>query len=281
MAFTLALRSQARQHHLTLNTLIRGVWALLLGRYSGESDVVFGATLSGRPTELAGVESMVGLFINTLPERIKISPEASLWPWLKDIQTQSIEQGAYEYCSAGQVHQWSEVPASVPLFESILVFENYPSDSLVAQSSDSTIDIHNTGSIGAHTQYALTILVIPRSELELQIVYQSHRFDDPSIIRILDHFLELLHSIVAEPEQHLETIIGRIPTNQIQSKSPVQIRAFGNDLGEMEEVSVAPRSPSEEMLAGIWAEILGLKRVGIHDNLFALGGHSLLATQIV
>src|SRR5262245_24981075 len=80
-ATTTALQSLARQHHLTLNTLVQGAWALLLSRYSGEEDVVFGVTVSGRPTTLAGAASMVGLFINTLPARVHVSGQIPLLPW--------------------------------------------------------------------------------------------------------------------------------------------------------------------------------------------------------
>src|SRR5215216_1016254 len=72
---TAALQSFAREQGLSLNTLALGAWALLLSRYSGKRDVVFGSTVSGRPAELAGVETMVGLFINTLPLRVEVSPE--------------------------------------------------------------------------------------------------------------------------------------------------------------------------------------------------------------
>ncbi|MEH2156362.1 MAG: amino acid adenylation domain-containing protein [Nostoc sp.] len=98
-AATAALQSLVRQHQLTLNILVQGVWALLLSRYSGLEDVVFGATVSGRPSELVGAESMLGLFINTLPMRLLVSPQASLWSWLRDIQNQSFTQRDYEYCS--------------------------------------------------------------------------------------------------------------------------------------------------------------------------------------
>ena len=97
---TAALRSLAQQHHLTLNTLVQGAWALLLSRYSGEEDVVFGATVSGRPTDLPESEFMIGLFINTLPVRVRVPPEALVVDWLKGLQGQLVDMRQYEYSSS-------------------------------------------------------------------------------------------------------------------------------------------------------------------------------------
>jgi hypothetical protein len=153
---TAALQSLARQHQLTLSTLVQGAWALLLSRYSGLEDVVFGATVSGRPAELAGVESMVGLFINTLPVRIQVPPQASVLAWLKTLQTQLVKVRQYEYSALVQIQEWSDVPRNVPLFESILVFENYPvADSLRQQQTSLKVeDVHSV----EQTNYPLTVV---------------------------------------------------------------------------------------------------------------------------
>src|SRR5207244_2771487 len=125
---TTALQAFARQHRLTLNTIVQGVWALLLSRYSGESEVMFGVVVSGRPSALPGVEAMVGLFINTLPMRVRVSYQAELADWLQALQSQQVEMSQYEYSPLIQVQGWSEVPRGLPLFTSIFAFENYPID---------------------------------------------------------------------------------------------------------------------------------------------------------
>jgi thioesterase domain-containing protein/acyl carrier protein len=274
---TAALQSLVKQHHLTLNNLFQGVWALLLNRYSGEEDVVFGTTVSGRPPDLTGSESMIGLFINTLPIRIKVSPEAFLWTWLKNIQSQHFEQQAYEYCSAGQVHQWSEVRSSLPLFESILVFENYPDDSSIGQSSDLTIDLHNVFSKGAQTKYALTLMVIPSSTLEFKIIYDSYRLASFDITLILEHFLALLNSIVALPEQQIKTLLRTIHSDRIPKVKSLQKR----NQQELEETFLAPRDALELQLIQIWQDVLKVHSVGVRDNFFELGGHSLVAITLM
>src|SRR5262249_7728870 len=114
------LQKLSREHKVTMNTIVQGAWALLLSRYSGEEDVVFGATVSGRPANLAGVEQMLGLFINTLPVRVKIEPEKELVEWLKEVQSRQVQTQQYEYSPLVDVQGWSEVERGIGLFESIL-----------------------------------------------------------------------------------------------------------------------------------------------------------------
>jgi acyl carrier protein len=276
---TAALQSLARQHHLTLNTLMQGVWTLLLSRYSGEEDIVFGITAAGRPPTLEGVDSIIGLFINTLPLRVKVSSEASFWVWAKDIQANNLELLQYEYISGGQVHQWSEVPRSFPLCESILVFENYPVHTSVLQSSGLTIDIPSVRFKGAQTQFPLTILVVPRpsSDLLFLLVYDCLRFDSSDISWVLEHFLDLLKAITADPEPYLPSLLRRIPADQIPRFRPIQ----KCNLQKSEHPFVAPRTPTEKAVEMICAQVLGVEQVGIFDNFFELGGHSLQATQLI
>ncbi|MBW4629686.1 MAG: amino acid adenylation domain-containing protein [Brasilonema octagenarum HA4186-MV1] len=274
---TAALQSLVRQHHLSLGILVQGVWALLLSRYSSLEDVVFGATFSGRPPELVGAESMLGLFINTLPMRLKVSSQASLWSWLKDIQDQNFTQRDYEYCSQGQIHEWSEVPGSLPLYESLLVFQNYPVDSSAKQSANHDRNQPQSRAIGAQTKYALTILVSPTSQLEFRIIYQRSRYDNPAITFILEHFQAFLNSIVDLPEQNLETLIERISTDQIpQVRLPEKLvqKEPRNGFNE-------PKNLCEFQLLQIWEQILGIHPVSIQDNFFELGGHSLLAVRLM
>jgi amino acid adenylation domain-containing protein len=198
------LKSLARQHHLTVNTVIQGAWALLLSRYSGESDVVFGATVSGRPPDLAGVESMVGLFINTLPMRVQLLETAQVLPWLKQLQAQHIDQNQHSYSSLTDIQGWSSVPRGTPLFESILVLENYPDVSSLSEGKKS-LQIKTIESF-ERTNYPLTVVVVPDQELLIQISYDTNRFDTETIVRMLGHFQTLLESIVANPDQKISEL---------------------------------------------------------------------------
>ncbi len=201
---TEALQSFAKQHLLTLNTLIQGAWAWLLSRYSGETEVVFGATVSGRAVALAGVESMVGLFINTLPVRVSASPETLLLPWLQRLQAQQVEREQYSYTPLVDIQGWSEVPAGVSLFESIVVFENYPIESALREprSGLKIAQVH----LNERTNYPLALVVSPSSpssELLLKITFEAGRFETDTISRMLGHIQRLLEELIAHPEQKL------------------------------------------------------------------------------
>jgi amino acid adenylation domain-containing protein/thioester reductase-like protein len=201
---TAALQSLARQHKLTLNTLLQGAWALLLSRYSGEEDVVFGATSAGRPATLAGVESMVGLFINTLPVRVQVPSQESLIPWLQKIQQRQVEAQQYEYSPLVQVQGWSDVPRDLPLFESILVFENYPIDSSL-QEWATEMEIREIRSVET-TNYPITVKAGGNSQLALHILFDRDRIDTTIATQILGHLKTLLEGMIANPHQSLSSL---------------------------------------------------------------------------
>lgn len=193
---TTKLQAIARQYQLTLNTLLQGAWAILLSRYSGESDVVFGATVAGRPPGLSGVESLVGLLINTLPVRVMVVPEMPVISWLQQLQNQQVEARQYEYAPLIQIQGWSEVPRGMSLFDTLLVVENYPVDSaLTAGESASNLAIAHVRAI-EQTNYPLTIVAEVGDELVLRLSYHPEQFATDAIARLLGHLQTLLTAIV-------------------------------------------------------------------------------------
>ena len=196
---TAALQSLGRTHQLTLNTLIQGAWAVLLSRYTADGDVVFGAAVSGRPTALKGVESMVGLFINTLPVRVQVDPEAPLLPWLKDLQKRQFEAREYEHSPLVDVQGWSEVPRGTLLFETIVGFENYP----VVDGSRDGNDAVQLSDVFERTNYPLSLIAWPASELLITVMYVCPRFETASIVRLLGHLRTVLETIANDPERRL------------------------------------------------------------------------------
>ena len=198
------LRALARRHQLTLNTILQGAWALLLGRYSGEEDVVFGGVVSGRPADLEGSETMVGLFLNTLPVRVRLPEREPLVEWLKRLQEGQVEMRQYEYAPLVKVHEWSEVARGTPLFESIFVFENYPLDrELLERAGD--LEIRDLRAV-EWTHYPLNVVVPPGPDLSIQISYDAGRFDAPAIRRMLGHLGTLLEGMAAGPDSRLRDL---------------------------------------------------------------------------
>lgn len=199
-----SLQRLTRQHGLTMHTIIQGAWALLLSHYSGEQDLVFGTVIAGRPAELAGVEQMVGLFINTLPARVLVQPEAQALSWLRELQAQQVSARAYEYSPLVQVQGWSEAARGRPLFESLLVFENYPVEAALKQPG-ADIVISEARFI-ERTNYPLTVIAVPGPSLSLRIIYDRSRFDSTTITRLLGHLQTLLSGIATAPDRCLADI---------------------------------------------------------------------------
>ncbi|WP_414575216.1 non-ribosomal peptide synthetase [Anabaena sp. CCY 9402-a] len=184
------LQTLAKQQQLTINTLIQGAWTLLLSRYSGEKDVLFATVSAGRPSALNGADAMVGLFINTLPFRVLVSPEETLYQWLQKLQNQQVEIRQYEYSSLVHIHRWTEVSPSIPLFETLVVFENYPIEPALKQSLES-LEIRNIQGM-EQTNYPLTLYAVVDSQLSLKILYDSDRFHHTTITQILEQLETLL-----------------------------------------------------------------------------------------
>jgi hypothetical protein len=199
---TAALERFARSERLTVNTVVQGAWALLLSRYSGREDVLFGATVSGRSAPIAGIEKGVGLFINAVPVRVRVQPEAVVRTWLLELQQQQAEARHYSYAPLFELQRWSELPAGLPMFESLMAFENFPVDRSVVAKQKTSLRVREL-QLKDSTNYPLTIVAIPGPELTLRIDYETVRFDHESISRLLDRLQTVLDRFVKQPESRL------------------------------------------------------------------------------
>ncbi|MBC1221787.1 amino acid adenylation domain-containing protein [Nostoc sp. UCD121] len=214
VATTEKLKSFARQYQITVNTLVQGAWALLLSRYSGEDDVVFGANTSGRPVTLPGVESAVGLFVNTLPVRVRVNGNDAIISWLKTLQTEQAQARQYEYSPLVQIQGWSEISKGVPLFQSFIAFENYPVDSSLLQGKEN-LEIDGFSAVN-RSNYPLSLIVAPLVQLQLQINSDRHCFDVATITRMLGHLQTVLEGMAANPERQLKDVPLLTETEQHQ-----------------------------------------------------------------
>ncbi|HKH48759.1 MAG TPA: condensation domain-containing protein, partial [Thermoanaerobaculia bacterium] len=201
LELTAALQERARGHQLTVNTLVQSAWALLLHRYSGSEDVVFGMVVSGRPAELAGMESMIGPFINALPVRVRIDGAARTLDWLRALQEQQAELRQYEYSSLIQIQGWSEVPRGRSLFESSVAFDNYPTGG--PSEEPETGVVMRDGRYVDWNSYPISLDVAPHEELSISVKYNVERFDAPAVRRILRDFEIVLRAFAGGFEQSL------------------------------------------------------------------------------
>jgi len=201
----LALREAARRHRLTLNTLVQGAWSLLLAQASGREDVAFGTTVSGRPANLPGVESILGLFINTQPMRVRVPPGERLWAWLAALQERQVEMRRHEHSALVDVQRWSELPAGVPLFDHLLVFENVALPAELARPVPELAIAEEA----AHdlTNYPLNVVAIPGGAgLLLSVRWDARRFAATEAVRMLERLAGLLTDFAADRDVLLEEL---------------------------------------------------------------------------
>ena len=198
-----ALEALARRLQATLNTLVQAAWALLLSRYAQTSDVVFGAVVSGRPAELPGVESMVGLFINTLAVRVQIPDGETVSSWLSLLQAEQLELLRHEWTPLARIQSLAELPVGEPLFASLVVFENYPLSPSVSERMGK-LRIREAA-VTERTNYPLTLTAVARGDLALRLI-ADRRFEPATVGRLLAHLEALLEALTANPEAAPNTL---------------------------------------------------------------------------
>ncbi|WP_263264167.1 non-ribosomal peptide synthase/polyketide synthase [Pseudomonas sp. RIT-PI-S] len=187
------LRELAQRHGLTVNTFAQAAWALVLHRYSGERDLVFGVTVAGRPVNEPQMQATVGLFINSVPLRVTLpaaDARCTVADWLRTLLDSNLALREHEHLPLVAIQEASEVPKGQPLFDSLFVFENAPVDVAVldrAQQLNATSDSGRT-----HTNFPLTVVCYPGDDLGLHLSYDQRYFDGATIERLLGEFRRLL-----------------------------------------------------------------------------------------
>ncbi|MCL8011965.1 non-ribosomal peptide synthetase [Streptomyces sp. AS02] len=194
----------ARSRGVTVNTVVQGLWALLLARLTGRDDVVFGATVAGRPAELAGVESMIGLFINTVPVRVTVPPGERAGAFLRRLQDEQSRLMGHQHLGLTEIQRTA---GAGDLFDTLLVFENYPIDeSAVAEAERNAglriIEVKGSGA----THYPLTLAVLAEQELGVVFEFRPDCYDRTSVEALSARYERLLLSVLAHPDAPLATL---------------------------------------------------------------------------
>ena len=283
---TIALRALARQQQSTLNTLVQAAWAVALSRYSREEDVVFGIVSSGRPPALAGVESMIGVFVNTLPLRMRASRDHRLLPWLKELQAEQIEILAFEYSSLRQVQAWSEVPRGEPLFETLLDFTNYP---LGIDSSEPGMSLRaSEARFTERPSYPLAIIAAPGEVLSLKLLYDPLRLDGSTVSRLLDHLCGLLEEMSRRPQARVGELVWLREEERFQLLREWNDTAAAEPSGAIQELFWAQARRRPEALAVVsgavrlsYGELAAwANRLGRHLRSLGVGRGSLVGVYL-
>ncbi|NIE69194.1 non-ribosomal peptide synthase/polyketide synthase, partial [Burkholderia sp. Ax-1719] len=216
-----ALRETARRHRVTLNTVLQGAWALLLARYGNRSQAAFGVTVSGRPAHLPQVENMLGLFINSLPVWIDVPGETKLSAWLEALQQHNGALRQYEHTPLSRIQQWTSRSGD-GLFDTLLVFENYPVDAALRHGAHG-IAIEQTAAF-ERTHVPLTLAILPDARIGVRWSADPARFERATLERLHAHFGKLLAHLCAQDDCLLRDLA--LPSTQAFEAAPEKQFAF-------------------------------------------------------
>nr|WP_306304988.1 non-ribosomal peptide synthetase [Nocardia concava] len=195
---TRALTKRAGELNVTLNTLIQTSWAVLVGRLTGRSDVVFGATVSGRPGDLPGVESMVGLFINTVPVRIRVDDRLTIAGLLQRVQRDQADLLEHHHIGLTEILQLAGAGAE---FDTMMAFESYPvdKDAIAAASSIDGMSVSGVG-INDNTHYPMSLVIMAGETIDINMRYLDSRFTADEVATLAARFTRILDALLGDPE---------------------------------------------------------------------------------
>jgi natural product biosynthesis luciferase-like monooxygenase protein len=195
------MRSVAEKHGVGLSTLLQAAWALTLNRYSGEEEVVFGVTRSGRRTSVEGAESMLGIFINTLPVRAHIKPDAKVSDWLKELRVQQNAIREHEHTPLLEIQKWSEMPPGTQLFDTIIVFDRATLNATLQAQGGAWKDRHFR--VIDQTNFPLTLFGFAEKEIILKFEFDKRHFEAATVRRMLGHVKNILEALATQTEKKL------------------------------------------------------------------------------
>ena len=202
-----------RPYGLTRGTVVQGVWALLLAHHGDEDDVVYGLSVAGRPADLAGVEGMLGVFTNTLPMRARRLGDAIAHRWLAELQDQQVALRRFEHSPLAEAQKASDVPAGLPLFESLVVFENYPAPTGDGDEGLQPYDVDAR----LETHYPLLASANPGPDgLALDLAFDPTRYARPDVERLMSTWVRLLDALAQDPTRPLADLPWLDPVERQQ-----------------------------------------------------------------
>lgn len=195
------IASFCQNYQITLSTLLQAAWALLLSRYSGQQDIIFGITVSVRPPEINNIDNMIGLAINTIPLRVKINEQQIIVNYLRKVQEIFIEISEYATSSLTDIHVWSQIEKGSHLFDTILVVENYPYT--ITNTEDITFK-HPKIIDPTHYSLSLTAKMDPINEnLSIRFAYDLNQVDCDRLHTLIEHFQIVILKILEKPLHEL------------------------------------------------------------------------------
>lgn len=271
--FNSALKYSAEKN-ITMNILTQCIWGIIIQAYNNSNDIVFGSVAAARPLTLKDYERIVGLFVNTLPVRVKTNENSTIKSLIASLNNDFLNQVSYSYCSLGEIQSVRKFNGE--LVSHLYVFQNFSLESLYDGAKKSGIEIidmqirHNSG-------YNLSVEVIQRDSLKLKICFNHNKYSEKYIKELSDNFLKLLDAAANKKIESIEKLRSLVNVSvKISKKNLPEVKK-----DETEKIYTAPSTDLEIKLAEIFKKVLKVEKIGISDDFFYLGGNSIKGMQVI
>jgi acyl carrier protein len=282
---TQALSELARLHHTTINTALQAAWAQLLMWLTGQHDVAFGAVVSGRPAEVAGADLMVGMLINTVPVRARITAATTTAELMEQLHSAHNHTLEHQHLGLRDIHR---ITGRERLFDTVFVYENYPTDAGALLSADELAVTEFT--VRDYYHYPLAVQAQPGRELDLRVQFRTDVFDVAGIEALIERLERVLVAMTADPMRRLSSV------DLLDGAEHARLDGWGKQAVLTQPTNTAVSAPEyhdtgggyrapatlvEQILADIYVRVLGVDRVGVDESFFDLGGDSLSAMRAI
>jgi len=253
-----------------LNTFAQAAWSLAIADACGEDDVVFGITITHRPHQIENIDKMVGIFINSLPKRLRIDPDMPLKDYLTYVQDDQMRIKHHEHIALPDIQNVSEIPGGQPIFETLMIFENFLKNPSWRQASDFTVDYHRY--VG-WTNYPLAIEVMPPLDGEplfFQVKYDTNYFSEERVYALLVSYRGMLRHLMNTDNVVLRDLVTVAP-KPVGSAPVAQVEAAAQSISSDDLI---------ESVACAWRQVLKRDTVTHDQRFFDIGGTSLLLFEL-
>lgn len=258
-----------RKHKITINTLIQSIWSLVIAKYFNTTDVIHGTTVSGRTVDFPNIDLITGMFMNVQPVRGKIDEELEFYSWFNTLQEYHFKARNYEHINLDKLYTYFNWNANHTLFDSLLVFENYPT----VEADKNILKVSDIKS-GLTSTYPITLTIIPGDEIKFTLSKSDKLVANGTSIWIKEALKEAIILITSEKVNNYKTL-----KNELEPIERSSHNSNNNVVIKKDEYKI-PKNKTELELLQIWENILGIDNISTTDNFFDIGGKSLMAVNM-
>ena len=264
------IKDYCKENKITVNTLIQCIWSLVLAKFFNTKDVVHGTTVSGRAGDFPNIDLLAGMFMNVQPVRSKIDENMTFSNWFQNMQKLHFEARKFEYLSLETLYEYINWSENSTLFDSLVVFENYPA----LKAENNILEVSDIKS-GLTSTYPVTLAVLPGIETKFVLTTSSKYVDSDMALWLINSLKKVLELITSKEITKYSVLNESI--DDFKKSGSEQIDKNNSVISD---TYIAPKNNTELQLLQIWESLLGINQISTKANFFELGGKSLVAVKM-